>query len=344
MLLNLLPTRARKLFLLFLLTAEVGVVTGLLRNNGELAGTLFLPKRPVVTQWSIIEPQEVDEGATIPADVNVTFHLPLDIDPIRREVLLGNRGTVVRYWGYCFPTEDDPQNPVQTVGFPGRLFLSEAERTVREQAKRLPVYSIYSPPTKEEWERNEILQKQHGLIRHQVEIFTAGQNCYIMSSAPLPIGTDRDQDALNSKLEIQYGTDVDTQDTDGDGLVDGAEVLGMHTDPLNPDSDGDGISDGTEVHGHGAVLLGDTNPLLADSDHDGLCDGYCFVDRNRQYCTPESQQRCTGTDKRQAGEDQNLNGVVDDGETDPLKTDTDDDGILDIQEYYNCLLEGSNDC
>ncbi|MEK7218406.1 MAG: hypothetical protein AAB728_02985 [Patescibacteria group bacterium] len=344
MLLNRLATQTRMLLLLFLLTVEGGALAGMLRANGSLSGTLFLPKPPVITQWSIIETREVDEGVTVPGNVNVTFHLPLDIQPIRREVLLGNRGNVVRYWGYCFPAEDDSANPVQSIGFPGRLFLSEAERAERNRAKRVPIFSIFSPPTREEWEESELLRKQHGLIRHQVEVFTAGQNCYIMSAAPLPIGTDRDADGLNSRLEMQYGTDFDAADTDQDGVFDGVEVLQLHTDPLNPDSDGDGIADGVEVHGHGAVMLGDTNPLLADSDHDGLCDGYCFVDRNRQYCTPESQQRCTGTDKRQAGEDVNLNGTVDDGETNPLRPDSDEDGILDMQEYYNCLLEGNNDC
>ena len=65
-----------------------------------------------------------------------------------------------------------------------------------------------------------------------------------------------------------------------------------------------------------------------DTDRDGLCDGICKVDRGTQI----------------RGEDKNLNGIVDEGEYDPLKIDTDGDGVLDDQEYFNCLLAGGADC
>jgi alpha-tubulin suppressor-like RCC1 family protein len=55
-----------------------------------------------------------------------------------------------------------------------------------------------------------------------------------------------------------------TQDTDGDGLVNGFEY-DLGTDPLNPDTDGDGISDGAAWLAH--IPLGSR-----DSDGDGLSD------------------------------------------------------------------------
>ncbi len=57
-----------------------------------------------------------------------------------------------------------------------------------------------------------------------------------------------------------------SQDSDGDGLSDAAEVLITGTDPNNPDTDGDGLSDGLEVR----YLL---NPLDPDMDKDGVSDG-----------------------------------------------------------------------
>ncbi len=346
MALNRLPRlQTRILALLFVLVAEGGVLSVMATDRGmALTAGLTLPRTPIITKWAIVEPVEVASGATIPPDTNVTFHLPMDMGSIRREVLLGNRGWSVRYWGYCFPDEDDPNNPAQDVGFPGRLFLSELERYVRLKNSYFPLYPIFDPPTKEELERDLATATTHGAIRHQVEVFTGGQNCYIMADGVLPIGTDADGDGLNSRLETQHGTDPENPDTDQDGAFDGVEVNTLGTSPTIADTDNDGIPDGIEVHGHSRVMLGDTDPLNMDSDRDGLCDGLCQVDRNRQYCTPDAIPRCTGYAKRWAGEDKNLNGEVDDDEYDPLKQDTDENGILDLQEFYNCLLGGNNDC
>jgi hypothetical protein len=338
-------THIRALFTLLLVSTAGLLCTLWVRGeDARLGATLFLP-RLQYNHWAVIEADEVDEGASIAADTNVIFHTPLDMPPIARETLFGNRGTEVRYWGYCYPDKNDPENPPQSQGFPGRLFLSEAERAVREQLaqNQLPRYSVVHPPTRADLERDQETLNTHGDVRHQIEMFNPGQTCYIMTSAPLPIGTDRDDDGLNSQLEKQYGTDPLNPDTDGDGLTDGVEVFDLHTDPLNPDTDGDGLPDGVETHGHSQVQPGDTDPLKADSDHDGLCDGYCMVDKNRSYCTPETYMRCADTQNRWAGEDKNLDGKVDSGETDPLKWDSADDGALDSAHYYNCLLQGKND-
>ena len=78
-------------------------------------------------------------------------------------------------------------------------------------------------------------------------------------------GTDKD--GLNISLEAKANTDPTLNDTDGDGLSDGDEVLNHTTDPTLNDTDGDGLSDGDEV----LTIL--TNPTLNDTDGDGLSDG-----------------------------------------------------------------------
>jgi len=58
---------------------------------------------------------------------------------------------------------------------------------------------------------------------------------------------DSDSDGLTDAEEKILGTNPNNPDTDGDGLIDRAEVNIYHTDPLNPDTDGDGFKDGQEV-------------------------------------------------------------------------------------------------
>lgn len=329
--------------LLLLLGIALASLLGVLwmKQPLSLSGMITLIQHPKES-WATVEAGEVEEGATVPSNTNVIFHLPLDMPDIYRETLLGNRGKATRYWGYCFPSiVDDPNDPPQTNGFPGKLFLSEAERAFRDkqQTANVPRYSIFNPPTRAQLQRDAADQNAHGDIRHQIEVFHGGQTCYIMTEAPLPIGTDRDNDGLNSQLEKQYGTDPNDPDTDGDGAPDGVEVFNLHTDPLNPDTDGDGIKDGTEVHGHDHIMPGDTDPLSPDSDHDGLCDGYCLIDRLGQFCTADYNMRCIDTGIW-SGEDKNLNGKLDPGETDPTKWSSTENGISDSVQYYKCLLDG----
>lgn len=85
-------------------------------------------------QWKIFEEPQAHSGATIPPDTNVVFRLPLDMATTTREVLLGQKGKRVRYWGYCFGdnfSEETVNDRVARGGLPGRIFLSEAERDAR---------------------------------------------------------------------------------------------------------------------------------------------------------------------------------------------------------------------
>ncbi len=172
-------------------------------------------------------------------------------------------------------------------------------------------------------------------------------------------------------------TDPAEADTDGDGLCDGDRaVVGVcergedlnrngvrdvtETDPRDPDTDGDGINDGREVLGgdYGGPVDANpnvngfqTDPLNVDTDGDGRCDG--TGTSRAGFGGP-----CTG------GEDVNVNGTVDTGETDPTNAndgngnegegegegegeepppDRDNDGLPDAVDPFPDDPDGDND-
>ncbi|MBI3336716.1 hypothetical protein HYZ98_04095 [Candidatus Peregrinibacteria bacterium] len=311
--------------------ANVGMIAyALILAHPSSAEARILPHQKGPTQWEFIEPEQIEQGATIPANTHTVIHLPFNFRRIARDVLLGNSGERVRYWGYCLPENYPSETVAARTGLPGKLFLSEAERTYREeqeQAKK-PSFSIHRLPTKKD------LQKQRRtpmLIRHEVEMFTPGLLCYIMTQEPLSIGLDADNDLFNTKMEKNIGTDPESPDTDRDGIWDGVEYL-TQTTPLIRDTDNDGLIDGLEdKNWNGIVESGETDPRKKDTDRDGLCDGLCRV-------------RLGSGQEALLGEDLNLNGILDDGETDPLKEDTNGDGILDFAAYIQCQIGQSTTC
>ena len=78
---------------------------------------------------------------------------------------------------------------------------------------------------------------------------------------------DFEPDGLLNLDEFFAGTDPTNPDSDGDGLLDGAEYNTYFTNPVVADTDGDGLVDGDEVNTHS------TDPLDPDSDGDGFNDG-----------------------------------------------------------------------
>jgi len=63
-------------------------------------------------------------------------------------------------------------------------------------------------------------------------------------------------------------------DRDGDGLTDDCEKSAPGLDPDDPDSDGDGILDGAEDQNQNCMLdPGETDPRSDDTDGDGVLDG-----------------------------------------------------------------------
>jgi serine/threonine protein kinase len=76
---------------------------------------------------------------------------------------------------------------------------------------------------------------------------------------------DDDRDGLSNREEEAIGTDPRNNDTDGDGLFDGAEVNQFNTNPFNRDTDFDGRPDDEEIRLN-------LDPLSRDTDVDGTPD------------------------------------------------------------------------
>ncbi|MGR3311070.1 MAG: hypothetical protein ACUZ77_09860 [Candidatus Brocadiales bacterium] len=58
---------------------------------------------------------------------------------------------------------------------------------------------------------------------------------------------DVDKDGLTNQEEMEWGTNPNNPDTDGDGIMDGIEVHDLGTNPLDSDSDSDGVNDGDQI-------------------------------------------------------------------------------------------------
>lgn len=114
-------------------------------------------------------------------------------------------------------------------------------------------------------------------------------------------------------------------DSDGDGMLDGVEVsAGLN--PCNVDTDCDGVHDapaspGEDLNYNGVVDAGETNPNDFDTDDDGCSDGEILSDPLK----PDTDSDGLGDGQ----EDLNCNNLIDAGETSPINPDSDGDGLLD---------------
>jgi len=118
---------------------------------------------------------------------------------------------------------------------------------------------------------------------------------------PDPI-QDSDEDGIPDYYELQIGTNPESADSDEDRIDDGIELI-FDMNPLSEDSDGDGILDSSEDDDKDGLTLEQelqlgTSPLYDDTDWDSLSDS---IEYNVYY-------------------------------TDPIKYDTDNDGIGDGDE------------
>lgn len=139
-------------------------------------------------------------------------------------------------------------------------------------------------------------------------------------------GVDSDGDKLSDALEILLGLDPFNNDSDGDGIRDDRDRKNMLIDSdgdtlidaLDTDSDNDGLLDGQEdLDGDGKLDGGETLPYDADTDNGGT-DDY-------------TELMINGTDPRDCTDD------------DPAGTDSDCDGLLDIDEITTDLLNPDSD-
>lgn len=316
------------------LTTGLGVLTLAVVVTAIEQGTSFearlLPKHMRgATPWKTISAADMEKGATAPADTNVIIQIPEDAERMTLDVLTGYRGRETRFWGYCFPLDYKRDEALQRRRFPGTVFFSHKEREMREkqqQNQRRADFTVQQNLTEEDLNEERTYR---GAIRHQQEIFLPGTSCYLMTEAPLPIGVDNDRDRANAAVERDVGSDAQNADTDADGVKDGPEVFTLATNPVLRDSDGDGLIDGIEDRDQdGRRDLDETDATKWDTDNDGLCDGLCKVEKGQKL----------------RGEDKNINGIVDEGENNPLLTDSDGDGILDFHEVYVCELGGGTEC
>lgn len=138
-----------------------------------------------------------------------------------------------------------------------------------------------------------------------------------------PQSSDFPADRVTIKYDIGVGTNPAGLDTDDDGLSDSEEVLIYHSDPLAPDTDGDNILDGIEA------VIG-TNPISSDTDSDGMPDGW-EVQNGLDPTLNDAD-----ADLDQAGENvgDGLSNIMEYvAGTNPLAADSDEDGLLDGEEF-----------
>ncbi|MCX5868074.1 MAG: thrombospondin type 3 repeat-containing protein [Proteobacteria bacterium] len=141
---------------------------------------------------------------------------------------------------------------------------------------------------------------------------------------------DIDGDGLSNDEEIAAGTDPYDADSDDDGIIDGDEPKWNEDsdgdgliNALDPDSDGDGIFDGTEWG------------ITAPSPDTNLMAGYFVIDADPATHTNMLLADTDGGGATDGEEDSNRDGMVENGETDPLNPaddDSDYDGLTNTVE------------
>lgn len=150
---------------------------------------------------------------------------------------------------------------------------------------------------------------------------------------------DPDDDLLNNIDEYQNNFDVDgitssdprVNDTDGDGILDGEEIVGTYgyvTDPSCKDTDGDGLDDGWEIENG-------FNPREQDADLDPDKDGLSNYEEYLNGSDPNNND--TDNDGILDGEEANWTGGEDGFVTNATNNDTDGDYIPDKWEVDNGL-------
>ncbi|MFW9978681.1 MAG: hypothetical protein ACFFEJ_11430 [Candidatus Thorarchaeota archaeon] len=135
-----------------------------------------------------------------------------------------------------------------------------------------------------------------------------------------PLSADTDGDGLNDKLEIELNTAPWKVDSDDDLLTDYEEHVTFKTNPLLNDTDRDNLTDYQEVKVY------HTSPFLIDTDGDMLYDWY---EINTVYDVTLTKGTYGSVESVIIG------GVSYDDRTDPLNPDTDNDGLLDGEEWDN---------
>jgi hypothetical protein len=173
--------------------------------------------------------------------------------------------------------------------------------------------------------------------------------CVPNSNSAACLAADSDGDGLTNAQEDALGTNRNDADTDGDGVIDGAEPGDTDGDGIPnalessaADSDGDGVANQTDSANNNPCLpnTNSTACLAADSDGDGLTN---------------AQEDALGTNRNVADTDgDGVNDGAEPGDTDgdgipnaleSSVTDTDGDGVPNQTDPANnnpCVPNGNN--
>ena len=141
---------------------------------------------------------------------------------------------------------------------------------------------------------------------------------------------DPDNDGLTNMQEYENGTSPVSDDTDNDGMKDKYEIE-HGIDANNPDSDNDGLLDGEENFTQDVDNDGLISPLDNDSDGDGVKDG------DEYYNVTASWEVWTawGPKTVNRGRQTPFNDTDHDGKINMLDYDSDNDYLLDGEEFAN---------
>ena len=159
---------------------------------------------------------------------------------------------------------------------------------------------------------------------------------YIIDTDGLRCFSDNDGDLLTDSYEESLGTNRTSEDSDGDGLSDYAEITDTFTDPTVYDGEQIGVADGdvdSDSDGltNAEELARGTDPLVQDSDRDGLTDGFevdAFGSDPLLYDT-DSDGLSDGTECMLG--------------SNPNAADSDSDGTPDAQTVFHVTIPAEND-
>ncbi|WP_224449553.1 helix-turn-helix transcriptional regulator [Haloprofundus salilacus] len=292
---------ARTVLALLLILASVPAATAanapaLSQSEGVSAGSSFGELR-------------VSEAGTVEQGENRTYIWRNESSSLSAR--FHNAGNSSLY-EFCAYAEDESGKRVQ---------LDCQQMNVDPNGSRNVVFAFERYPPNISGERNVTLVASRGFGNEEAVASTTATYTFIERSG------DYDDDNLSNEREVELGTDLNSRDTDGDGIFDGAEVYDRGTDPLDPDTDGDGLRDQEEI------IVG-TNITNPDTDGDGVPDGAEVDDHGTDPLNPD-----TDGDGLTDSEELAL-------ETDPVEEDTDDDGLLDgaeVDEHNTDPLDPDTD-